>query len=201
MQIYNKMLLLFFVFLNLFCCYSSSTQEVGKKTIQAVKINQSEAPTIDGKLNDSCWQKAAKVSDFIQFEPVQGAKPKEPTTAYLLYDEERLYIGFECIKQDPKKIVGNQTKRDSPFFHDDYVEVFLDTFHDCRNCYSFAVNCLGTQGDKRIANEGSMDGGGPMMDRSSAWDCGWEAKVAKNDNGWACEKAIPFSELRFSKKR
>ncbi len=200
MKINNRLFLLFLILLNLSYCYLSLTQEVEKKTIQAVRINQSEAPIIDGKLNDSCWQKADKVSDFIQFEPVYGAKPKETTVAYVLYDEERLYIGFECMKQDPKKIIGSQTRRDSPFFHDDYVEVFLDTFHDCRNCYSFAVNCLGTQGDKRIANEGSMDGGGPMMDRSRAWDCGWEARVDKNNNGWTCEMAIPFSELRFSKK-
>ncbi|MGQ9610106.1 MAG: DUF5916 domain-containing protein [bacterium] len=200
MRIYIILFLLCFLFLNLFFCHSSLTQESGKKVIQAIRINQNESPVIDGKLNDSCWQKANKVSDFIQFEPVPGAKPKEPTIACVLYDEERLYIGFECIKQDPKKIIGNQTRRDSPFFHDDYVEVFLDTFHDCRNCYSFAVNCLGTQADKRIANEGSMEGGGPMMGRSSAWDCGWEAKVDKNNNGWTCEMVIPFSELRFSKK-
>ena len=29
----------------------------------------------------------------------------------------------------------------------------LDTYHDRRNCYIFAVNTLGTQTDERVSNE------------------------------------------------
>lgn len=182
----------------LFCGLSLSAEE--GKVVQAVKIEHDEAPNIDGKLDDEIWKLAGKADGFIQFEPVLGDKPEEATNVYVLYDNEKLYIGFECSKGDETRVLGTQTKRDSHFFHDDYVEVFLDTYHDRRNCYGFAINCLGTQSDRRVANEGSMGGGGPMGDRSRAWDCAWEGKSSLGDNAWTAEMAIPFSELRFNKK-
>lgn len=178
----------------------SVAEEENAKTIRAVRIEPGEAPVIDGKLDDKCWEKTDAVTDFIQFEPSLGNKPKEATKVSVLFDRENLYVGFECLKEKPDQVMGSQTRRDSFFFQDDYVEVFLDTYHDRRNCYGFAVNCLGTQVDRRIANEGSTGERGPFGDRSRAWDCAWEAKAAKTDRGWSAEMAIPFSELRFKKK-
>jgi len=171
-----------------------------EKVIHAVKIDKSLSPKIDGKLDDECWKKAGVTQGFIQVRPTYGEKPKEDTKVYIVYDEKKLYVGVECFKDDPNKVFASQTKRDSGFFHDDYVEVFLDTYHDHRNCYGFAVNCIGTQSDRRVANEGSIGGGGgPMDDPSKAWDCAWEAKTSKNSNSWIAEMAICFSELRFNK--
>ncbi len=179
--------------------HTSISEEANDKTIRAVRIESDESPVIDGKLDDKCWEKGIRVSDFIQFEPISGAEPKDSTNVCVLFDKQKLYVGFECLKKDPDQVLGTQMKRDEHFFQDDFVEVFLDTYHDNRNCYGFSVNCLGTQGDRRIANEGSMRGRGPMGDRSRAWDCAWEAKAARNDGGWTAEMAIPFCELRFNK--
>jgi len=165
------------------------------KTIQAVKT--SSPPIIDGELDDVCWQKAAKVSDFIQHEPVKGAKATEKMTVYLLFDEERLYVAFECFQSDMEKLQASATRRDSEFWNDDYVEVFLDTFHDKRNCYAFAVNLLSAQADRRIANEGQNQG---RRGGGKSWDCNWDGKAAKGDGKWVAEMSIPFSELRFKKK-
>jgi len=179
----------------------SIAEEANVKVIPAVRIEPDESPVIDGKLDDECWKKAGKVTDFIQFEPVAGGKPKDPTDVYVLFDREKLYVGFECFKENPDRVAGMQVKRDSHFFQDDFVEVFLDTYHDRRNCYGFAINCLGTLADRRIANEGSAQTeGGPRGDRSRAWDCAWEGKAARTESGWTAEMAIPFCELRFSKK-
>jgi hypothetical protein len=94
---------------------------------------------------------------------------------------------------------GSATRRDYYFFNDDYVELFLDTFHDKRNCYSFAVNVLSTQSDRRIANEGANQrDSGPGGDRS--WDCDWDGRAAKGEGKWTAEISIPFSELRFKKE-
>ena len=177
----------------------SAAEEQNDKVIRAVRIEPGEEPIIDGKLDDQVWKKADSVSDFIQYEPIRGNPPREATKVYVLFDREYLYLGFECLKKDPAEVVGSAMKRDSRFFQDDYVEVFLDTYHDHRNCYGFAVNSLGTICDRRIANEGSGQGGGPRGDRSRAWDCSWEAGAVKTDRGWTAEMAIPFSELRFDK--
>ena len=55
-------------------------------------------PKIDGKLDDACWQKAAQTGDFIQFEPNSGEPASHKTKVYLLYDQNRLYVGFECSR-------------------------------------------------------------------------------------------------------
>jgi len=183
-----------FVLLLLISVLSPSYGETNK-TIQAVKT--SSPPIIDGELDDVCWQKAAKVSDFIQHEPVQGAKATESTTVYLLFDKDRLYVAFECFQSDMEKLQASATRRDSEFWNDDYVEVFLDTFHDKRNCYAFAVNLLSAQADRRIANEGQNQG---RRSGGKSWDCDWYGKAAKGDGKWMAEISIPFSELRFKKK-
>jgi len=179
--------------------HASIAKAVSDKVICAVKIESDKSPVIDGRLDDECWGKADKVSDFTQTEPTMGGKPSDPTNVHILFDNERLYVGFRCFKENPDNILGSEMKRDGHFFQDDYVEVCLDTYHDNRNCYSFSINCLGTKVDKCIANEGSMRGG-RRDDSSRAWDCNWDAAAKKDDEGWTAEIAIPFSELRFSRK-
>ena len=67
----------------------------------------------------------------------------------------------------------------------------LDTYHDQRNCYIFAVNTLGTQADERVGNESVFD---------MSWDAKWEAKVKKYQDNWTAEFAIPFREVRFNQR-
>jgi hypothetical protein len=155
MRAYITLFVLLFLF-TIVIIHTSISEESSAKTIRAVKIDSDESPVIDGKLDDECWKRASKVSDFIQFEPIRGEKPKDSTNVCVLFDKQKLYVGFECFKKNPDQVLGTQMKRDDHFFQDDFVEVFLDTYHDNRNCYGFSVNCLGTQGDRRIANEGSM---------------------------------------------
>ena len=95
----------------------SIAEEADVKTIRAVRIESDEAPAIDGKLDDECWKKAGKIGDFIQSEPVPGAKPRDPTDVYVIFDREKLYVGFECFKQNPDQILGSAMERDSHFFH------------------------------------------------------------------------------------
>lgn len=169
------------------------SQAENDKIIRAVKTETTLV--IDGKLDEPCWQKANKVSDFVQSEPEEGGKPSEMTTVYLLYDEKKLYVGFECFQS--VELQASATRRDSHFFNDDYVEVFLDTFHDKRNCYAFGLNLLGAQIDARIANEGSNQRG---HGGDTSWDCGWDGQAARGEDKWTAEFAIPFCELRFKNK-
>ncbi len=178
--------------------YSASDPILRK--IEAVETDV--PPKIDGKLDEPCWQKAAQTGDFIQFEPLSGQPASQKTKIYLLYDQNRLYVGFECFKNDMNTLAANETQRDGFFFSDDHVEVFLDTYWDKRNCYGFALNPLGTQVDRRIINEGAnvrqrrSDG---ASDR--AWDCDWDGRAAKYDDRWTAEFSIPFAELRFPTKK
>ena len=169
-----------------------------KREIKAVRIET--PPKIDGKLDDVCWQNSAKTGDLIQFEPQNGEPATQPTTIYLAYDANNLYVAFECFKNNMDKLSANLTRRDSFFFSDDHVEVLLDTFLDGRNCYAFALNPLGTQTDRRLINEGSnRRTGQSMIGTAISWDCDWQGQASEETDKWMAEFAIPFAELRFSK--
>ena len=169
------------------------------RVIKAVRIET--PPKIDGKLDDVCWQNSAKTGELIQFEPQRGEPATQPTTIYLAYDANNLYIAFECFKTDMDKLAANLTRRDSFFFSDDHVEVLIDTFLDGRNCYAFALNPLGTQTDRRLINEGTnRRTGQSMIGTAISWDCDWQGQAAIGTDSWTAEFAIPFAELRFSKE-
>ncbi|MDE0013058.1 MAG: DUF5916 domain-containing protein [Candidatus Poribacteria bacterium] len=169
-----------------------------KREIKAVRIET--PPKIDGKLDDVCWQNSAKTGELIQFEPQNGEPATQPTTIYLAYDANNLYVAFECFKNNMDKLSANLTRRDSFFFSDDHVEVLIDTFLDGRNCYAFALNPLGTQTDRRLINEGSnRRTGQSMIGTAISWDCDWQGQASEETDKWMAEFAIPFAELRFSK--
>ena len=171
-------------------------------TNRLIKAVRTETPPkIDGKLDDACWQNSVKTGELIQFEPQRGEPSTQPTTIYLAYDANNLYIAFECFKTDMDKLAANLTRRDSFFFSDDHVEVLIDTFLDGRNCYAFALNPLGTQTDRRLINEGTnRRTGQSMIGTAISWDCDWQGQAAKGTDSWTAEFAIPFAELRFSKE-
>lgn len=170
-------------------------------THREIKAIRTETPPkIDGKLDDACWQNSAKTGGLIQFEPQRGEPATQPTTIYLAYDANKLYVAFECFKTDMDNLAANQTRRDSFFFSDDHVEVLIDTFLDGRNCYAFALNPLSTQTDQRFINEGAnRRTGSSSIGTAISWDCNWEGQAAKGADSWTAEFAIPFAELRFSK--
>ena len=166
-----------------------------------IKATRTETPPeIDGKLDDACWQNSAKTGNLIQFEPQRGEPATQPTTIYLVYDANKLYVAFECFKTNMNNLAANQTRRDAFFFSDDHVEVLIDTFLDGRNCYTFALNPLGTQTDRRLINEGAnRRTGSSSIGTAISWDCDWQGQAATGTDRWTAEFAIPFAELRFSK--
>ena len=170
-------------------------------TNRAIKPIRTETPPkIDGKLDDLCWQNSTKTGELLQFEPQRGEPATQPTTIYLAYDANNLYVAFECFKTNMDNLAANLTRRDSFFFSDDHVEVLIDTFLDGRNCYAFALNPLGTQTDRRLINEGAnRRTGQSMIGTAISWDCDWQGQAAIGTDSWTAEFAIPFAELRFSK--
>ncbi len=162
--------------------------------IEALRVEN--PPIIDGKLDESAWKFASPATDFIQLEPLQGQPATHETFAYVLYDDTYLYVGIVAMKSDMQSLAITATRRDSRMFSDDFVQVELDTYHDHRNCYVFALNALGTQVDGRVANEGSGMG---HNSSAYAWDCDWQGRAWRASDRWSAEFAIPFAELRFPK--
>src|SRR5207249_10625099 len=122
------------------------------KTLHALRIG----PPIrgDGVLDDEARGQAEAASDFVQQDPSVGEPVSEPTEIRVLIDQDAIYFGIVCRDADPHGVIARELRRDNPFAGDDHFEILIDTFHDHRNAYHFAVNPLGTQYDALITDEG-----------------------------------------------
>ncbi|MEA3402953.1 MAG: DUF4091 domain-containing protein [Armatimonadota bacterium] len=143
------------------------------------------APTIDGRLDDQCWDQGVRTGAFVtpQDEPTELW-----TAARIAHDGESLYVGVQCREPHPDQLLTEHTERDSDVYLDDCVEVFLDTDLDFRTYYHFLVNAANVQRDESRA----MGGKTP---EDVAWNAGWRSAVAVGGPGWSVEMAIPFSEV------
>jgi hypothetical protein len=165
-----------------------NSQEPSTHRIRVLRIN--EPIKIDGRLDETAWAEADIAGDFRQQEPNEGAAASEKTEVRLLFDEKNLYVGIHAFDSDPARINARELVRDATFSNDDKVEVLLDTYHDRRNAYRFAVNPLGTQQDALITDEG--------RDLNLSWDAPWISAGRIDQTGWIVEIAIPLTTLRFT---
>jgi hypothetical protein len=163
-------------------------QENGARRIRVLHIT--EPIKIDGHLDEPCWSQADLASGFRQQEPNEGEPASEKTEVRLLFDDKNLYVGVHAFDTEPSRINSRELVRDATFSNDDKVEILLDTYHDRRNAYRFAVNPHGTQQDALITDEG--------RDINLSWDAPWISAGQIDDTGWIVEIAIPLTTLRFT---
>jgi hypothetical protein len=167
------------------------SQEIPIRTCYAHRL-QTEAPQIDGKLDDACWQGEGWVGGFTQQYPNEGAPPSQETKFKVLYDDKNLYVAVRAFDNEPEKIDVQFSRRDD--FAGDIVGMCFDSQYDHRTGYEFNLTAGGSKIDLI-----QMDAGGEWnVDEN--WDAVWEGKTAIGDSAWAVEMRIPFSQLRFSRK-
>jgi hypothetical protein len=155
--------------------------------IEAVAVSGATAIRLDGDFGEAVWQRAVPVSDFVQRDPNEGAAPTFQTEARVVYDKTNLYIAVRAFDPEPARIVGIRTRRDSSS-PSDWLRVVIDSYHDRRTAYEFAVNAAGVKLDRYWFGDGNSD---------SSWDAVWDVSVTRDREGWQAEFRIPFSQLRF----
>ena len=136
-------------------------------------------PKIDGVLNDPCWQEASVASGFRYI--ASGHKAKPQTYARMSYDENALYVAFDCRELVMSKLVANQHGHDASAYLDDCIELFV---------------AGGTGGNyvHVAANANASIYDALCLDRTG-WDASIEASVVKEDGGWTIEMALPWKDL------
>jgi hypothetical protein len=163
-----------------------ATAATGPFELAAAKAGR--APLVDGVVDETEWAGAAAASDFIQYEPSRGERSAVQTVAFVLYDDQNLYVAFRA--KDTEPLTAQLTQRDADLFGDDAVVVLLDTAHDRQSAFYFMTNALGTQADGRIGDDGRV--------RDTAWDAPWESAATKTDDGWSAEIRIPLASLKYT---
>src|SRR6185436_10704541 len=149
-------------------------------------VRTSRPPIIDGRVDDAAWQQAAPTDVFTQQAPFDGAKPSERTQMRVLYDDDAIYLAFDC-DQVNTPIIERLTRRDRDS-ESEWVWILIDSRNEGKSAYQFAVNISGTIADGQIIDQTTY---------SFEWDENWEGKSAHRAGGWSAEIKIPIRVLRF----
>ena len=177
--------------------FSQQQKEVFAKRINTEVI-------IDGKLNESFWEDMKPAQNFRMIEPVSGKieRPNQKTEVKFGYDDEGIYIGARLHDKnagyDAPNIIGILKElgaRDDQGKTADVFGIFLNPFNDGINEFGFLVTAAGVQIDKRII----LTTNGYLEDIN--WDAVWESNVQIDKDGWCVEMKIPYSAIRFPKKK
>lgn len=151
--------------------------------------------TIDGKLDEPAWQKAERITAFHVLQP-SNAKKLSPTTVRLLWDDQHVYIAYECVDDD---IWSYSKVADDELWNGDVGECFIKPAAKENSYYEFVIAPNGTLFDARYPSRGA---GGYR--RFKSWSSG--ATVATRidgtdgdprdaDRGYTIEMAIPLSAI------
>ena len=168
-------------------CYTEAAQSVGvvRKELAAHKIEQ--APTIDGVLDDACWQDAPKANIFIDERTEKPAKNQ--SVGHVIYTAKAIYVGLHLYDDTPNKIVARQTKDQTRFQGEDWVSFSIDPFHTHQSSDRnfFMVNPLGTKYASLATGRAEK----------SEWIGLWKAAAQIVENGWVAEMEIPWQMLDY----
>ena len=161
-----------------------NTQTV-KKDLPALKTEQ--PPTIDGVLDDACWQDAPQATGFI--DERTGKLAKSQSVARLVYTDKAIYLGVYLYDEMPDKIVARQTKDQTRFQGEDWIAFSLDPFHthqfSDRNF--FMANALGTKYAHLATGRAEK----------SEWIGLWKTAAKIVEDGWVVEMEIPWQMLDY----
>lgn len=163
-----------------------------------VCLKTTDAPQVDGDINDLAWEKAPWSEAFVDIEGALKPEPACDTRVKMLWDENYLYIAAELSEPH---IWATLTQHDTVIYHDDDFEVFIDPDGDTHNYYEYEINALGTDWDLLLTKP-YRDGGKAL----NSWEIpglqkgvkiiGTLNNPADKDFGWTVELAFPLQVLR-----
>ena len=158
-----------------------------EKTLTATRI--SEAPKIDGVLDDTVWNNLPYYGDFNMLEPgTQGDIPLGyQTKVQLAYDDTAVYIAAYMEDPNPGSIASQFSQRDDVRAQADFIAVALNTYNDDINETRFGVTSAGTIFDSKIS----------INDEDLGYNVVFESKISSDSKGWYAEFKIPYNALRF----
>ena len=165
--------------------------------------------TIDGRLDEPVWSRAARLTGFSQYQPVDGRPAEELTEILVWYSPDAIYFGIKAKEIHGNVVHATQANRDN-IASEDQVQILLDTDNERELAFLFGVNPLGVQQDgTRSAQFAGGAGGASATGGGSANinpldgtvdlnpDYVWDSKGRLVPGGYEVEVRIPFKSLRY----
>jgi hypothetical protein len=199
-----------FILLGLAVVQDTSAAHSGRANRVRVAPPRVEATVvIDGTLDEAVWSRAARLTGFSQYQPVDGRPAEEPTEILVWYGADAIYFGIRASEVHGDVVRATRANRDN-ITSEDNIQILLDTYNDHRLAFVFGVNPLGVQADGTRSDQfgggaggRSATGGGnsnmnPLdgnVDLNP--DYVFESRGRVIPGGYQVEVRIPFKSLHY----
>ncbi len=138
---------------------------------------------LDPTLSDAAWSAGLVPDGGGPWEDLTTRSPAlDATTAYLLYDDHFLYVGFKAA-QSPGSIAASQTTNDVGFGIDDFVGIGIDTSGAGSQAYYFETTPRGVRYQSAVENV--------------RYRPRWQAAATIGPSGWSAVLVIPLDVLKI----
>src|SRR6266513_4518111 len=165
--------------------------------------------TIDGNLNEPVWRRAARLTGFSQYQPVDGLPAVEPTEVLTWYAADAIYFGIKAREIHGNVVRATHANRDN-IDSEDQIQILLDTDNSRQIAFLFGVNPYGVQQDGTRSAQFAGGAGGPSATGGGFRninplegsvdlnpDYFFESKGRLVEGGYEVEVRIPFKSLRY----
>src|SRR6266496_2188783 len=159
--------------------------------------------TIDGRLDEPVWQRAAVLTGFSEYRPADSRPAADSTEVLVWYAPDAIYFGVRAYEAHGEVVRATLADRDN-IDRDDRIHILLDTYHDHRRALLFAVNPLGVQQDGVLSDgvDAGAAGGPSAGGRFDATidlnpDFVFQSRGRVTPWGFEVELRIPFKSLRY----
>src|SRR5216117_1521637 len=156
-------------------------------TTRATAVRAAVPVVIDGRDDDAVWRIAPAITQFREFQPKEDGDPRFATEAKVAYDDRYLYVFIRAFDPHPDSILKLLARRDVRAATDQ-LKIMVDSYHDRRSGFEFAVNPAGVKRDYAMYNDSQED---------DPWDAVWDVGTQVDSLGWTAEFRIPLSQLRY----
>ena len=139
-----------------------------------------DAPKVDGRLDDACWEKAKALNMVEGLDKALAAPSAKTEVRAVWIANGGVYFGVRC--HEPNMAAANRSR--PPFQGNETVELFFDPSGQADG--GFYQICADLSGAKSY-----------LVNGQRRWDApGVDVAVAADDDGWNVEAFVPFSAVK-----
>ena len=166
-------------------CYIHTDLDIDR---QAECVRVTEAPTIDGHLDEACWNRM--VHGLFDYDGTLSRA--DSTQVFFAYDTDHLYLAARCYESNLDSVSVSVTERDGPVYGDDCVGFMLQPLLGKEQGFQIYVNSIGVVYDQKLFTKEDKY---YTTDRS--WDSDHQIAVAKDEQSqsWSFEISLPLAQF------
>lgn len=163
-------------------CFVESAEAAVPATFSFPVAKAPHPLPLDPSLSDPAWKTGVVPTRGAWENVTTRSAAALPTTAYVLYDDQNLYVGF-VASQPGAPIVATQSTNDVGFGTDDFVGIGLDTSGAGSQAYFFETTPRGVRYEQASEN--------------SRYRPRWRSAAKIDGNSWRAVMIIPLNVLRI----